>query len=1107
MKVVQGRSGRIWPAVLRAAASARREGRRVILYVPEQMTLQTERELITDLRLKGLIDMDVISPRKLRLLTADRAGGSERRALDGAGQLMAVHRAMTEQAGELEFYRGMTELPGAVERVREALAELRDSELTPEETEAYAGKAESGAVQAKLRDLNRIRSAYEALVSEHFEDEKAAWTDTVDRLGRTDILQGADLLVYGFDTIRPDLRELLCRAYTLAQQVFVFLTADEEEAPDARLFGEQYRSVRQLREALAEKGGALQVLQAPQRFPATAPTMLEWLDENLFTEAEKPFPGPVTDGVTLYAAADRGDEAEQAAACLLEWHEKGIPWERMAVALPAESDLEGMLKSRLRLSGIPFCSTEKIPAVSHGVCRMLCAALDCIAVGYTTESVTEAALSGFTTLTDEEALTLVNYAEAHGVEGIRWRQPFTVGKEAQAAERVRQKMTAPVEHLRENLKRAENADESVTAVVRFLEEEEVRGRLREREQELLASGLYREAVADSQVWKMLTDMLDQLWNLLGKKRASIRELKDMLESALGSADISVLPETESGVKLGGIGHMLPGDTDALVLAGFQEGVLTAPESGWLSDRERRNLEEGTGKEIGISRERRGWIRRYDIYRTMTAPRKYLRVSWSLKDGSGKPLQEDGLVSGLRTVFPGIRETGGVNGTETAPGIRTPLEALESLGRLFGQFQEGRRDGQAQSAAVTLLHSGIYGRTAREILREARGTEEMPVLAPETAVRLFRTDETSISRLERFAACPYQHFIDYGLRPVRQEKFEYDDAAAGTFFHAALDRYMKTAAMESDWPRFSDDRVDGFMDAICAELTQEWEGGPLKEDALGIWRGENYLRRIHHAARVLTRFAANSDFRTIATEQSFGRDSALPPLVLKLEDGSRTEVRGIIDRIDTYENGEGVWMRVVDNKSSDKKPDPAKMEDGEQLQLMIYLKVAKQAFPSARAAGAMFFPIRDAEVPGTVETREATEEERIRKVRMKGLVNARPEIVQAMDRDLRPYSVDEIFKKDGSLRQGVDWAMEEETLEGLMTAAENRAAEIVRQIRAGRIEAAPRGTETQDSPCRYCEYKPLCHARKDSLRPRNEEITYRDIARGIQGKNNLRDEDK
>ena len=63
MWIIEGRSGRSWPAVLRAAAKSRREGRRVILYVPEQMTLQTERELITGLKLKGLIDIDVISPR------------------------------------------------------------------------------------------------------------------------------------------------------------------------------------------------------------------------------------------------------------------------------------------------------------------------------------------------------------------------------------------------------------------------------------------------------------------------------------------------------------------------------------------------------------------------------------------------------------------------------------------------------------------------------------------------------------------------------------------------------------------------------------------------------------------------------------------------------------------------------------------------------------------------------------------------------------------------------------------------------------------------------------------------------------------------------------
>ena len=164
IQIIGGRSGTVWPEAARAAAASWEQGRRAVLYVPEQMTLQTERDLIARLHLKGLLDIEVISPKKLRLLVREQAGTGARRTLDEFGQVMAIHRAMTETAEELTFYRNMTELPGAVERIRTALAELRESEMTPEETEAYAGRAETGAAQAKLRDLNRIRAAYEQLL-------------------------------------------------------------------------------------------------------------------------------------------------------------------------------------------------------------------------------------------------------------------------------------------------------------------------------------------------------------------------------------------------------------------------------------------------------------------------------------------------------------------------------------------------------------------------------------------------------------------------------------------------------------------------------------------------------------------------------------------------------------------------------------------------------------------------------------------------------------------------------------------------------------------------------------------------------------------------------
>ena len=355
-----------------------------------------------------------------------------------------------------------------------------------------------------------------------------------------------------------------------------------------------------------------------------------------------------------------------------------------------------------------------------------------------------------------------------------------------------------------------------------------------------------------------------------------------------------------------------------------------------------------------------------------------------------------------------------------------------------------------------------------------------------------TDRLSISRLEQFASCPYRHFIDYGLRPVKQENFTYESADAGTFFHEALDRYMKQAGAERDWPGFTAERVDSMMDTILAELTEEWKDTPLREDAMGEWTGEGYVRRVRHAAHVLTRFAANSEFRTIATEQPFGEGEGLPPVVIPLADGSHAAIRGQIDRIDTYENGEGVWLRVVDNKSRGKKPDPAKMETGEQLQLMIYLKAAADSMPGTRVAGAMFFPIEDKEVDTASDEPDKIENDRISEVRMKGLVTAEEDLIHAMDRDVHPFSVDKVFKQDGTVAKSASWAVEEKTLSGLMDAAVEKAGELCGRMRDGEIEALP--SEDSAGPvCRFCEYSAICRNGGRETRKPDAGITYQDIA--------------
>ena len=1102
IRIFGGRNGRIWPAVLKAAQAGRAAGRPVVLYVPEQLTLQAERDLISGLKLDGLLDMDVISPRKLRMLVRERTGGGSLRPLDDFGRTMAVQRAMADTAEELAYYRGTGEMAGAVRRVKEALGELLESGMSGEELAQYARENTSGAEQARLGDLARIRQAYDELVTDRFEDEKTAGTDTVSRLDHSGMWDGTDVLVYGFDSIRPDTRELIVRVAPRAASVSVFLLMDREDAPDGLVFAEQRRSVSRLAADLGETGIETELNWIDDERPEQGEA-LNWLDRNLFSRSERTWEGDPGQEITLYAAANPTAETADIAETLLRWHGEGIAWNRMAVALPAGSGLDAALRARLKLGGIPFFCTEKVPAASHGVCRMLAGALACISEGYRTDAVMAVARSGFCTLTEEEARRLENYAEARGIERNMWQAPFSRGGDAAEAEELRARLVAPVEDLREALKKARNAAESVEAVVRFLEAEDCWNRLQARAERMLADGMYREAVVDRQVWQLLMGVLDSLWALLGTRRASIRGMRQLLETALDSAEIAVLPERESGVAVGEAGHMLAGGVDALVLAGASEGILAVPESGWITDRERETMENATGREIGLSRQQRSMIRRYDYYRTLSLPTRRLRITRSLRDESGRILPEDGLVAQVRRIFPKLKEEGSALGSGTGRLPETPMKALEEAGGFLESVRDGENvpDREAwEKALVALLHSGQYGAAAGEMIRNFAGGSGGQAVSPETARQLVITDRVSISRLERFAACPYRHFIDYGLRPVRRETFTFEDSDAGTFFHAALDGYMRRAAQEAEWPDFSREQADRVMDGVLRELTEEWTEGPLRDDAAGVWHGENLTRRVRYAAWALTRFAANSDFRTIATEQAFGdAGSEYPPLVLRMKDGSRVAVRGTIDRIDTWENGEGVWLRVVDNKSADKKPDPARMETGEQLQLMIYLRAAEAAFPGARPAGALFFPVRDKEIDTQETDPEAIEEARIGQIRMKGLVTAEADVVRAMDRDRAPFSVDQVFNKDGSVSKRATWALDENTIRGLMDAAEEKAAGLCDEIRSGRAEAAPRGDDS-GSVCAWCDYRTVCHARAEDVRPRSSGITWRELA----GKNTLHD---
>jgi ATP-dependent helicase/nuclease subunit B len=107
-------------------SEGRKDGRTAVVFVPEQYTLQTERDLLTGMHLPGLLNLDVVSPSRLKTMVRETAGSSGRDELDDTGRAMAIHRALYACEKDLVYYQRLGSLYGAVPRMDQTLRELQE---------------------------------------------------------------------------------------------------------------------------------------------------------------------------------------------------------------------------------------------------------------------------------------------------------------------------------------------------------------------------------------------------------------------------------------------------------------------------------------------------------------------------------------------------------------------------------------------------------------------------------------------------------------------------------------------------------------------------------------------------------------------------------------------------------------------------------------------------------------------------------------------------------------------------------------------------------------------------------------------------------------------
>jgi len=1051
---------------LRAALSAPGNHPLIVL-VPEQYTLQSEMEIIEALSIEGSFRLQVMSPARLFSRVFSEAGSPEPIRIDERGRVMLMHSALKSLTRELAWYRGAQHRPGFAELAASQIRELKQAGYTPDKLDALADSLTSGALKYKLHDLSLIWTAYEEKLMGRFMDGEDELMQALSRIPWAGFLRDAEVWAYGFELVSPTLANTLTALEPSVRRVNLLLPIENDAS--SRNFA-SYEPVQHSFERLCRMVIERDIEWSREYIDQPAPGRemkpdLQHMIREINCFPIRPFPD-APKSVRVIVARNPQDEAMTVMGLIRDLvRTRGWRYRDVAIGCFRLEEYSEAISRCARLYDVPVFLESRRPADRNPLSQYLLLALRIVSANWPEEDMRLLLRTGYCDLTDDEADLLSNYIIEQGISGRMWKSPFRRGSEEllEQAEPLREKVTAPLIELEERMSAAETVRDQLTAIWLLLSETGAFGRLEAAEQRMMELRQTEAANECAQVWNRIMGSLDQLSELMAGPRIPVRDLHEMLRESLSATEIKPLPQAGDAVMAGSLSHLRTQPVRLLVLMGCNE--RSASDTGGLFQSAERELLGGEkGVWLAPDMMERGRLQSIDTAAALSLARQFVVVTYAQSSAEGGALLPGTMILGIKNLFPQIRISGGMDEGEALRKLKysSPNAALTLLP---AELSEGQLSECAQEALPAL--QAFAGRRRelqglRSALQHRVVSEDLP---KDLARRLYEGPRSvSVTRLEKYAACPFRHFVEYGLRPVKIEPYELRKQDEGTFYHEAMERFLA-----EEWPEMNGLNIEeamARMDEVTERLLAPMMDGPLGQNPVTLSHSRRMREVARRAARTAAKHLSDSRFEPCALEVKFGERE--PVIVLHTE-GGEMPMQGRIDRIDRWNAGDRTWLRIIDYKSGMSELNLTRLYFGLQLQLIIYLAVALER-DACRPAGAFYFKVADPVV--STEERDADKVDMMRsdELRLSGLFINNREVLDAMSPDIE-HTVQLTLKTDGTVSSNVRM-VDESGFQLLIAHALDAATRIADGIQQGKTEVDPVRMSGYCS-CDRCDWRALC----------------------------------
>lgn len=1060
----------------------------LIMLVPEQFTLQAERDLITSLRLPGMIRIEVLSFSRLARRVFDQVGGATRVLLNEQGKNMVLRRMVDSHNAELTIYKKSAAQSGFISRLGEFISELKGRDISPLKLHDSVQDREGTIIQQKVHDL--------ALIYEHFNEYlRGRYLDADDhlnlfsqRIGDAEFLHNAYLWVDGFTTFSPQSLKILAQLIKVAKQTTISVTIDPgNEGRDGELFDLSAKSLERLR-VLAKTAGIeeeILTIKNSNKVIRKNP-VIEYLEKELFAYPARKFKGHVKD-IGIFAAANRNSEVEYAAAQVIELvRERGWRYHDLAVVCNDIDNYGPIIKRVFNEYGIPVFMDQKRSLMGNSIIKLVLSSVEVIRRGFRYEDLFTFLKTGFSGLNHDEVEILENFALRYGIQGKRWQQDFAIeNPELAQLNNYREIIIKPLQKLAEKVKNQQTVASMCRAHYDYMLEIGLPGRLTNWINLMNEQGRTDIVRENTQIWNIILDVLDQMVEILGDQDVNLKDYLHMLEAGFESLEVGIIPTTIDQVLVGDIQRSKSHDIKGLLVLGVNDGIIpsSATEEGILTEFEKEILQD-KGLELDFDRTQKSNEERFLVYTALSKPSQYLGLSYALADNEGKALRPSLLVNRIQNLLPGVSINSDLLNHELIElhQISTPLSTYKYL--------VGNLRMLADSEPVDNIWGDVYlwydnQDQWQESLQNLRTAlfhhNQVSALGDELARRAYSLPlRASVSRLEQFVNCPFAHFIRYGLKPQERKVYEVAAPDIGELFHNCLRDFGRQLQRDNlDWNYLNRDECDHLVDRIMDQLVPEQGNGIYASGPRYQYLAHRLKRISRRAAWILTKQLQQGRFIPRQFEVGFGPGQLFPAIEIELGDGQKLFLEGRIDRVDLLATDEGTYIKIIDYKSG--TPD-FKLSDifyGLSLQLITYLMAVLAGATGLdngdlKPGGVFYFRIDDPLVDSTSAIKENVEKEIAKKFKLQGLVLADVNLAANLDQNLLNGSSDVIpvgLKRDGDFTKNSS-IVNTQDLQALLAHVQGLMTMIGREINSGQVRIAPMKIGNHTA-CRFCSYQGIC----------------------------------